>query len=204
MTQSHPDWFTGIASNTFNAVLKQYAGLPDQHFLQVGAWTGDASVWLMENVLTHKTSTLTDVDVWDLDIPPNYISPAGYNLTEIEKEYDQKVQPYGGRVIKVKSTSHSWLAQTHNKQYDFIYIDGDHAAKAVLVDALLAWDHLKVGGLMAFDDYLWEHQSDMNPGIGIDLFLKLYSEKLEIIKLYFNKADFVIIDYQLWLKKIST
>lgn len=201
--ESHPDWFNGIASNTFKAVLKEFAGLPNQHYLQIGAWTGDASVWLMDNVLTHETSTLTDVDVWDLQIPPNYISLGGYDLTEIEKEYDRKTQIYGDKLIKAKSTSHSWLSQTHNKQYDFIYIDGDHAAKAVLVDGLLAWDLLKVGGIMAFDDYLWEHPSDINPGIGIDLFLKLYGDKLEIIKLYFDKANFVTMDYQLWLKKIS-
>lgn len=192
MSDSSPNWFNGAASDMFTMILSEYAGLPNQHYLQIGAWTGDASLWLMENVLTHPSNTLTDVDVWDLDIPPNYISLANYNLTDIEKEYDHKLKSYTDKIIKVKSTSHAWLAQNQDKQYDFIYIDGDHSAKAVVIDGLLAWDLLKIGGIMAFDDFTWEHPNDFNPGIGIDFFLKLYTDKLE----------FITKGHQLWIRKI--
>ncbi|MCZ6464828.1 MAG: class I SAM-dependent methyltransferase [Proteobacteria bacterium] len=45
---------------------------------------------------------------------------------------------------------------------DFIYIDGCHEAACVLLDAVLSWDLLKVGGTMIFDDYVWSMVA--NPG----------------------------------------
>ena len=37
--------------------------------------------------------------------------------------------------------------------YDFIYIDGDHTAFAVLEDMVLSWKLLKIGGMLLVDDY---------------------------------------------------
>jgi hypothetical protein len=34
--------------------------------------------------------------------------------------------------------------------------DGSHRARDVLEDAVLSWPLLKVGGIMLFDDYLWQ------------------------------------------------
>ena len=48
----------------------------------------------------------------------------------------------------------SLIAQ--DKQYDVIYIDGDHNACSVLEDAILAWRLLKIGGILLFDDYMME------------------------------------------------
>lgn len=38
--------------------------------------------------------------------------------------------------------------------FDFIYVDGSHRAPDVLCDAVLGFKLPKVGGFMAFDDYL--------------------------------------------------
>ena len=39
------------------------------------------------------------------------------------------------------------------REFDFIFVDGSHAATDVLVDVALAWRLLRVGGLMLLDDY---------------------------------------------------
>ena len=52
------------AIENFKNYLLPFAGRKELNFLQVGAFTGDASKWLLDNVLTHETSRLVDVDTW--------------------------------------------------------------------------------------------------------------------------------------------
>ena len=59
----YPNWFVG-RQNNFELYLSSFAGKPDLKFLQLGAFTGDASVWMLDNILTDKSSILTDVDTW--------------------------------------------------------------------------------------------------------------------------------------------
>ena len=60
-----PNWFASSpAIENFKELISGMAGKPDLNFLQLGAFTGDASVWLLDNILTHPSSHLTDVDTW--------------------------------------------------------------------------------------------------------------------------------------------
>ena len=63
-TEQYPNWFMYGAVNLFSKYLGE---LKDRevHCLQIGAYTGDATEWLLQNVLTHPNSTLTDVDTWE-------------------------------------------------------------------------------------------------------------------------------------------
>jgi predicted O-methyltransferase YrrM len=68
--------------------------------------------------------------------------------------------------------------------YDFIYIDGCHSTVNVLEDAVHAFRLLKMGAIMAFDDYLWDHpksQPAWTPKKAIDAFLKVYSHEIELL-----------------------
>jgi hypothetical protein len=58
----YPNWFKQGAINYFNLFLpERYANKPLLDFLQIGAYTGDATEWIMDNIITDKTSWLTDV-----------------------------------------------------------------------------------------------------------------------------------------------
>ena len=59
---TYPNWFECYADRYFKAHLTPLAGLPGLRFLQIGAFTGDASLWLLTNILTGPGSTLVDVD----------------------------------------------------------------------------------------------------------------------------------------------
>jgi predicted O-methyltransferase YrrM len=73
------------------------------------------------------------------------------------------------------------------QQFDFISIDASHQAPDVLGDAVLAFQLLRVGGVMAFDDYLWSPtpQGTENPillpKMAIDAFTTAYSRRLRIL-----------------------
>lgn len=178
---NYPNWFRLYAEGYFRDLLKEFKDKENLAFLQIGAFTGDASLWLMQNILTHSSSTLTDVDTWqgsDEEVHHKM------DFSDVERVYDSKVGDYRN-VIKVKMTSTDFLITSDDKdRYDFIYIDGDHTADAVFKDASLSWRALKPGGIMAFDDYQWEPQLPMHlrPQPAIDLFVTLLKDHIELIR----------------------
>lgn len=187
----YPNWFNLGAVNYFTIFLpRRFSGKPNLNFLQIGAYTGDASDWLLSYILTDKSSWLTDVDTWcGSDEEPH----KEFDWTELEKYYDDRMSEYPN-ICKIKGYSADFLQQAQSEYYDFIYIDGDHRAEEVYKDAEFAWRCLKNKGIMAFDDYLWTHTSgdpNLAPAKGIDKFLKKYEGRYKII----------VVDEQVWISK---
>lgn len=187
----YPNWFEKNAIDYFNLVLpKRFAGKPLIDFLQVGAYTGDASEWMLDNILTDQTSWLTDVDTW---FGSEEEAHKDFDWNELEHFYDSRMAAYKN-VCKIKSNSEDFLKNAQHSHYDFIYIDGDHTARGVYSDANLSWNSLKPYGIMAFDDYQWKHESNkesLSPKPGIDKFL---SEHL-------GEYHLLIMDEQVWISK---
>lgn len=187
----YPNWFNISAINYFNLILpRRFADKPLLDFLQIGAYTGDASEWLLDNILTNEQSWLTDVDTWsgsDEGIHKQF------DWNEIEDFYDSRMSVYKN-VCKIKGYSEEFLNTAEKQHYDFIYIDGDHTAHGVYLDAHLSWDKLKPYGIMAFDDYLWQHdtkQDYLRPKPGIDKFLSEHVGEYHLL----------IMDEQVWISK---
>jgi predicted O-methyltransferase YrrM len=188
----YPNWFEQGAVNYFNLMLpKRFANKPLLDFLQIGTYTGDASEWLMENIITDSSSWLTDVDTW---YGSEEEAHKVLDWKEIEDYYDERMSSYSN-VCKIKGHSKEFLSSCKEDYYDFIYIDGDHTAAGVYSDATLAWKCLKKNGLMAFDDYRWLHDSgdkNLSPKPGIDKFLKEIKKEHELL----------VSDEQVWIVKL--
>jgi len=186
----YPNWFAGMMS-TFKEKLVPLSGTPI-HVLQVGAYTGDCSLWLCENVLTHPDSRLDDVDTWS-----GSMEHEGFNFNEVEQIYNEKLDLYiaNNTINKYKMTSDEFFKYPR-PTYDFIYVDGSHLAPQVLKDAINSFENLKHGGIIAFDDYGWPppYPEYQKPKIAIDAFLACYKDKIEIIH----------SGYQLWIRKNET
>jgi predicted O-methyltransferase YrrM len=187
-----PKWFYDNNTVTdFQNGLEEFKDKKNLKFLQIGVFTGNASAWLLENVLTDPSSILVDVDPWCGNLRHESI----YDWSEVEASYDEQVKPYGKKVQKNKAFSEEWLKEHRDYMYDFIYIDGDHVPEAVTSDAVLSWDLLKVNGIMAFDDYEWDHPdgTDKNPKPAIDKFLKDHKDEIEILRM----------GWQVWIRKTN-
>jgi len=66
--------------------------------------------------------------------------------------------------------------------FDFIYVDGSHNGEDILSDAIEAFKILKKGGLIFFDDFLqYELNRKIQSYVGIEKFLELYSNDLQIV-----------------------
>lgn len=175
----YPNWFACYADDFFARHLSHLAGKPDLRFLQIGAFTGDASVWLLDNVLTGPGARLIDVDTWQGSDEPEH---EPFDWADVERTHAAKV---GFRGEKFHGTSEQFFVRRHGA-FDFIYIDGDHTAAGVLSDAVHAFEALKPGGLLAFDDYQWKPYPDapahLAPGMAIDTFTACYQDRLDILE----------------------
>ena len=179
-----PDWFSAYAKPNFERFLIPLAGQDNLTFLQLGAYTGDASLWMLDNI---KDVVLVDVDTWqgsDEEVHHKM------DFSDVERVYDEKIN---GRTIKRKMTTFKYLL-TCSQPFDFIYVDADHTAASALIDAELAWYCLKSGGILAFDDYEWGAHlpASKSPKLGINLFIERH------------QGEFITLDVglQYWIQKL--
>ena len=187
----YPNWFEYVRPN-FEEFLTPLAGKFGLHFLQLGAYTGDASVWLCKNILTGDQSRLLDVDTWEGSDEEAHKS---MDFDDVLRVYDQKTT--GMPINFFRKTTVDFLTSALTRKiskFDFIYIDADHTTVGVLVDAELAWPLLKSGGIMAFDDYTWGHHTGdprLAPQVGIDLFLHRHELDVQVLTK----------NHQVWIRK---
>lgn len=162
--------------------------------LQVGAYTGDATRWIVENMLTDDESILIDVDTWE---GSDEAVHKNMDWSDVYKTYLEKNKmPIAlGKVMPKKMTSDKYFADIKKETYDFIYIDGDHTAFGVIRDITNAYRVLKPGGILALDDYEWTSGKGKlyDPKPAIDWFSTLLESNLEKI----------ILNGQAWYKKIK-
>jgi SAM-dependent methyltransferase len=151
----YPNWFQVTAADNFARFLSPLAGTPGLRFLQVGVFTGDATMWLVENVLTGSDSRLVDVDTWKGSDEPEH---RGFDWSDVEATYLNRTAAARkvSRVVPRKQLSRVFFTAIATYDFDFIYVDGAHDSFTVLNDAVDAFRVLKPGGLLAFDDYNWD------------------------------------------------
>ena len=194
MTDNFPNWFGSSAKHNFTmfALLPMDVSKP-LACLQIGTFVGHASEWIAKNLLKHRDSFLDDVDTWQGSDEPAHHA---MDFSEVEVAYNNRVARWleTGQIRKHKMFSGEFF-RTCDTQYDFIYIDGDHTAAGVMKDAVDADRHLKVGGIMAFDDYTWSMGGHplLDPKPAIDAFLTVYGDKYELTG----------INNQVWVKKVA-
>ena len=186
----YPNWFGYVQAN-FEEFLTPLAGKDDLLLLQLGVFTGDASVWIAENILTGKSGWLIDVDTWQ---GSDELDHKSMDFDDVYEVYKTKTKMY--KTIKAFKSTTTWHLSSVRREpcYDFIYIDADHTTVGVLLDAELSWPHLKSGGIMAFDDYTWGEglPPHKRPKLGVDLFLERHAGKYEVLG----------SGLQVWIRKI--
>jgi predicted O-methyltransferase YrrM len=164
----HRDWFSQH-QRAWTAALTRWAGQPDVHALEIGAFEGRSACWLCDHVLTGPGSTLTCVDPWGSE----------WAGEKEEARFDLNTAPLP--VEKIKGTSRIVLPRlaVEGRLFDFAYVDGDHRASECLWDLVLIWHLLLPGGLLIVDDYLWTDPSvPIPPRPAIDGFVAAYRDQI--------------------------
>lgn len=184
------DWFNAIPKPVWETLIPQ---LQPKRILEIGSYEGASSTYLVEKLSPLHAIEMHCVDTWS-----GGIEHAGTNMNAVEARFDanmaeaQRISP--GKVTLHKHKGYSdqilpeLLVQGFSNYFDFIYIDGSHQAPDVLLDAVFSFKLLKVGGVIAFDDYLWSEQLPGGvdpircPKPAIDAFTNIYCRKLNLIQ----------------------
>lgn len=182
-----PSWIKNTA---------HFKNRPGIKCLEVGSFEGRATIFIANNICNGKDSVTYAVDTWkgsdehDEDTKKVIYDNFFHNTVELRKL---------GKIIALQGKSENILINLLTKikdnklrKFDFIYIDASHWSKDVMVDTVLSWEMLKVGGIMIFDDYNWGDYSHRVPTPAIDGFLLSYNSMYEILE----------NGYQLHVKKI--
>lgn len=196
------DWFDRYRP-TWDRMLGR---LKPKRILEVGSFEGRSICYLIGKCAEFHPLEIHCVDPWDGG--NRYDREA---MIAVEARFDRNVahaMKLGRNPVllhKHKKPSSAALAgilaSRAAADFDLIYIDGSHQAPDVLTDAVLAFQLLRVGGMMVFDDYLWcdepeGRQDSLNmPKPAIDAFVNIFQRKLKV----HGNAPL----YQLYLQKIA-
>lgn len=187
------DWFSHNIPR-WERYLGHLKGGRNVRALEIGCFEGRATVWLLQNVLTHKTAEITVIDTFEGSVEN---IDHHDDISNLLGKFRNNISQWRSQVTILKGFSSIHLRKFPPKAvFDFIYIDGSHMAKDVLEDAVLSWRLLKAGGIMTFDDYRdWNFYKDeiLCPKLAIDSFLRIYQNQYEIVD----------VDYQIAIRKLG-
>ncbi len=142
----------------------------ETHALEIGSCEGRSSCFFVQNILQHEKSTLTCVDPW---IMPNTEECFQHNIDVLDCRKKMHI---------IKRFSDETALDLNS--WDWVYVDGNHSAKATLFDAVRSWVSLKKGGIMIFDDFQWNINTRPRvecPKMAIDAFLNVCERELKVL-----------------------
>jgi len=191
------DWF----SNHIPSWERIVSRIRPLRLIEIGCYEGRATSYMIQRCSKFGPLSVCCIDTWSgsVDLSPTQMSG-------VEDRFDSNVALALNKVTtpvdfrKLKQPSSSALIQllsTGEKRYDLIYIDGSHTAPDVLLDSVLAFRLLRIGGVMILDDYLWtmepQRKVDLlnTPKLAIDAFTSIYMRKLRILSDFPNSQCFV-------------
>lgn len=132
--------------------------------LEVGCFEGQASVWILEN-LVGENGSFYAIDFFNAE------DTFDHNIKIANKEnLTKKIK--GDAVVEMSA-----LLKENSSTFDFIYIDASKIASENCFELLVAERLLKVGGRIIVDDFIWDRSYTTDPKhtprLGIILFEQL-------------------------------
>jgi predicted O-methyltransferase YrrM len=161
--------------------------------LEIGSFEGKSTFWFLENILLNNESTITCIDPWT-SYTQNEDSFNTYGKDDAQFHFRKTAFGLFMQNLKLSELEHKVIIKegmscdelpkliTEQKQYDIIFIDGNHTSPFVLTDAVMSWYLLKKGGMIIFDDYMWgDIKSTNSPKIAVDSFMMNFKNYIETI-----------------------
>lgn len=201
------NWFDGIARANWDNLIPQ---IKPGRVLEIGSYEGASTCYLIEKIGGLQDLEIHCVDTWEGGIEHRPGGSAQTDMSEVEKRFRHNVAvsidaaPHRINLCVHKGSSDLELSKLLSggmqEKFDFVYVDGSHQAPDVLCDAVLGFRLLKKGGVMVFDDYLWQESLPNGvdpircPKLAVDFFTNIYCRQLRLIQAPL---------YQVYLQKVA-
>ena len=185
------NWFALTALKNWQSLIPQ---VKPQKVLEIGSFEGASASFLIGCNQWCEEMALFCVDTWEGGVEHQ---ARDIDMTSVEARFDHNIEQAqllaskSSTVTKCKGTADIELAKLlvdgHAGTFDFVYVDGSHQAPDVMLDALLAFKLCKVGGYIAFDDYLWAENLPQGrdplrcPKMAIDAFTNIFFRKVHLL-----------------------
>jgi predicted O-methyltransferase YrrM len=170
-----------------------------KHILEIGTFTG---ISLIEMLKLYPEAKGTAIDKWDNYNEDNLSLFNSIKEKNIENIFYNNIKNAGltERVTGIKGDSVDKLCELieAGKQFDFIYVDGSHKCLDCYTDMVLAWQLLRVGGILAVDDILYK----INKVLGGDLLGYPLKAKEHFMEKYKGQYEVISDSYRLFIKKL--
>lgn len=147
--------------------------------MELGTFKGESAEWFLENIFINETSLYYCVDNFQ-GSPEHHMGKI--DCSHLEEETNERLRGFNNKII-IKGNSNEVLRK-FDKQLDFCYVDAAHDSMNVLRDSVMAFELLKSGGILIWDDYEWTVISGRLdcPKPAIDAFLDCYSRQIEVLE----------------------
>jgi predicted O-methyltransferase YrrM len=201
------NWFESLAKVVWELFIPQ---INPTRILEIGSYEGASTCYLIKKLADSKDIELHCVDTWQGGVEHQEGGGGETDMSAVEKRFHHNtktaISEVKHAVQLVIHKEHSdialskLIAEGKQNYFDFIYVDGSHQAPDVLCDAILSFRLLKIDGVIAFDDYLWQEKLPYGtdpircPKFAIDAFTNIYCRKIKVISAPL---------YQLYIQKIS-
>lgn len=188
-------WFEDAAKRVWDNLIPQVA---PKRVLEVGSFEGASTCYLTDYLGRHANAEIHCVDTWEGGAEHGSAGSAPADMSGAEKRFWHNVSiarsltQHQVKLVVHKGSSDVKLAELliggKRSYFDFVYIDGSHQAADVLCDAILGFKLLRIGGVMAFDDYLWAEPLPSGvdpircPKAAVDEFTNLFCRKLVLLR----------------------
>ena len=182
------DWFS-INIPCWNYIInKEFNKNLHLKYLEIGSFEGRSAIYICE---TFKNFEVTCVDPFDV-YESVESSAKKQSMKSVYKTFLSNISYFKDRIQHFKVYSNKFFSD--NKDFfDIIYIDGSHFYLDVLNDFKNSLKFLNKGGIIIFDDFLWNYYEKIEENPVHAIFLILEKE---------NNLKIISASNQLIVKKI--
>jgi predicted O-methyltransferase YrrM len=161
--------------------------------LEIGCFEGATSNYIVDNLLSEDGKLICIDPLLDDYLVTNLTEKDIENNKTIYKQFNKQYERFientkhQPRLELYRTTSVEAfpdLIEKYKGQVDLIYIDGDHRAPAVYLDAVNSFVLCKTGGIIILDDYPWgKEYGNEAPKFAIDKFMEEYVGQFTLVSM---------------------
>jgi predicted O-methyltransferase YrrM len=123
-------------------------------------------------IAMNEFRVVAEIGVWRGQFArklPNWNKPYNVEQAEFDAIYDEAMGATAfasERRVVLRGTTLEVIDGIADGSVDFVYVDGDHTLRGVVVDLMKAWQKVREGGVVAGDDFsdsIWQHGEGFEP-----------------------------------------